>query len=225
MSIFQGGQNRWFVWIVLLGLVGCSGRDLSPTRVLTSSPTVTGQPTATAINTPTAIVPTITISPVPTATTRPIGTATPTAEPTLTPPTIVEYTNDEYGFSFSYPSNWLLVESPHRILLASGSVGSLLIQFKRMGEEVVITRTGVPAGDLVAEGFVDFLGEAVAREVLVYQGRDKAVLYEAAAEIERGELLFTIWLQSNRPDYESIDIPGNVQREADGIVESFRSVN
>jgi hypothetical protein len=68
------------------------------------------------------------------------------------------------------------------------------------------------------------VGEAVAREVLVYQGRDKAVLYEGAAEIERGALLFTIWLQSNRPDYETIDIPEGVQQEADRIVESFAAV-
>lgn len=64
-------------------------------------------------------------------------------------------------------------------------------------------------------------GRLPARQPPEYDGRDKAVLYEGAAEIERGGLLFTIWLQSNRPDYETIDIPEAVQLEADRIVESF----
>ncbi|MBL1131645.1 MAG: hypothetical protein D8M54_24570 [Chloroflexi bacterium] len=68
---------------------------------------------------------------------------------------------------------------------------------------------------------VTFLGQELIKNALVYQGKDKAVLYNNAGEISVGDLIFAISLESNRSDYESIAIPENVQEQADKILESF----
>jgi hypothetical protein len=143
-------------------------------------------------------------------------------EPTNAQEEWLTYENSDYGFSFIYPPDWTLIESPNRIALAhQGSSISLRVEVKYVGEDIEIVRSGVPAGDLISRGTLIFLGQQLARNVLVYHDKDKAVLYDNAGEIEVGDLLFVITLESNRADYESIEIPEDIQEEADEILESF----
>lgn len=134
----------------------------------------------------------------------------------------LRYENGAYGFSFTYPPGWMPVELPNRVSIThQGSAIALRIWVKQPAEDVTIVRTGVPAGDLVERGMVTFLGQELIKNALVYQGKDKAVLYNNAGEISVGDLIFAISLESNRSDYESIAIPENVQEQADKILESF----
>ncbi len=139
----------------------------------------------------------------------------------------IDYAHAKYGFSFRYPPDWTLEEpqdpvhtmKDHLIWLKS-SQAVLAIGFKHLDEDVLITRTGVGAGDLVTRGTVIFLGEPVSRDVLVLEGRDMAVLYNSAGETQRNDLVFTLSL-----DYvgesSATTLQKDVQAVADMIVTSF----
>jgi len=149
-----------------------------------------------------------------------------TLEPTLTSPSIQEewlkYENSEYGFSFTYPTGWTPIELQNRVSLAYQALSiSLRIGVRLATEDVELVRSGVPAGDLIREGTVAFLGQVLERNVLVYQEKDKAVLYNNGGEIEVDGLVFVISLESNRFDYKSIEIPEDIQGQVDQILESF----
>lgn len=131
------------------------------------------------------------------------------------------YCNPDYGFSFSYPSDWQIEERPHFVQLHNGDL-ALSIGFKRVSENVNIVRTGVAAGDLLAMGAVPFLGRELSRDVLVYRGQEKAVLYAGAGEVEIGDLIFSLGLdKSALGDYESFAIDQAMQAQANAIVRSF----
>jgi hypothetical protein len=132
------------------------------------------------------------------------------------------YTDPVYGFSFTYPSNWQVeVRNEHFIRVKGPQELFLSIGVKRGGEEVQIQRTGVGAGEIDTRGTVDFLDTTVSRDVLVYEGKVKEVLYNYALETTAHEHVFTLSLSSAASDYESIDIPQAVQHTADDILASF----
>ena len=86
-----------------------------PTATLTPAPTATPTPSPTPVPTPS---PTPTATPTPTPTSIPTPTPTPTASPTptATPIPFATFTSDEFEFSFSYPSDWIIeVTSPQRV--------------------------------------------------------------------------------------------------------------
>ena len=89
---------------------------------------------------------------------------------------------------------------------------------KHADEDINLVRTGVAAGDIVERDPIVFLGRPVTSQALVYQGRNKAVFYDKADEIVRDDLIFVISLEKNQMDYEAIDIPPDVQTEADAIL-------
>jgi hypothetical protein len=98
----------------------------------------------------------------------------------------------------------------------------LVIGFKQAVEkDVSVQRSGVGAGEIVARGTASFLGREISRDVLVYQGRDKAVLYNYATEIKADGLTFTLSLDDFRTDYETAVLSEDVQAVSDQIVESF----
>jgi hypothetical protein len=132
------------------------------------------------------------------------------------------YTDPVYGFSFTYPSNWQVeVRNEHFIRVKGPQEMFLSIGVKRGGEEVQIQRTGVGAGEIDTRGTVDFLDTTVSRDVLVYEGKVKEVLYNYALETTAHEHVFTLSLSSAASDYESSDIPQAVQHTADDILASF----
>jgi hypothetical protein len=57
--------------------------------------------------------------------------------------------------------------------------------------------------------------------ILVYQGRDKAILYNNGTEIRVGDKVFTLELSDFSQDYDSIDLPDKIKAASDGIVGSL----
>ena len=106
----------------------------------------------------------------------------------------------------------VVLKAPHAVLR---------IGFKRVGEDLPITRTGVGEGDFVTRGMVPFLGEPVARQVLVFQGKDMTVLYDFACEVERNDLVFTLGLDYVCDFADETILREDVQAMADMIVASF----
>lgn len=188
----------WFLFMLLL--MGCTAvpdaevSTAAPTRLATPTPETTAVPTAT-----------------------PLLPATPTAIPS-----VQTFRDETYGFTFQYPAHWAVTTDDNMVsIIKSDTTIALHIRFKQVGEALAITPTGVSAGDLVTQGDVLFLGQVVAQNVLVYQGKDKAVLYDNLAELPRGHLIFSLELASHDSDYEAIDIPEDIQAEVEAIIASF----
>lgn len=181
-----------------------------------------------------------------TPTPKPTDTPLPTPAPTLehTPTSIatpssgykgwLEYTNTEHGFSFLYPPDWTLEEDQkvpstsykHLIWLRPQKEPNVVLSvgFKRFSEDIGIQRTGVGPGDLVIRGTVTFLGQEITREVLVAEGKDMSILYNSAAEIQRGDLAFTLGLDYLGYPFDESTLQEDVQSIADMIVESFELI-
>lgn len=145
--------------------------------------------------------------------------------PAPTPDEWREYINPVYAFTFKYPASWG-IEKPadHYInLISSDEKWELTIGVKRPGEDVNIVRTGVAAGDLIAQGTVTLFGQPIERLALIYREKVKAILYDGAGEIEVGNLVFSLGLDNIDPtsSYEEIELPDDIQATVDAIVESF----
>ena len=56
-----------------------------------------------------------------------------------------------------------------------------------------IQRTGVPEGNLVQAGTVPFWGDEISKSILIFEGRDKAVLYNNATKFRVGVNSFFPW--------------------------------
>ena len=133
------------------------------------------------------------------------------------------YTLPGYGFTLHFPATWQVDDELvdlHFVQLKQGTL-ALTIGFKRPLQNVNITRTGVAAGDFEDGGTATFLGQSVRRRMLVYQNKTKAVLYQSAAEVEAGGLVFSLSLDDSARHYEDIDIPPELQKEADQIIASL----
>jgi len=142
------------------------------------------------------------------------------------------YTHPAYGFSFRYPAGWdpepqTAKTYPNIVRLVGPDEGrdvELTIGFRRADEEVPIQRTGTGAGDVEIEGTVAFLGQRLARNLLIYEGKVKSVMYNNAMEIAVDGMVFTLSLDvlgNALDDYEAADISPEIQAVADRIVASF----
>ena len=66
------------------------------------------------------------------------------------------------------------------------------------------------------------MGKTLHRDLLVYGGKVKEVLYQGDCEFSVGDLVFTLALDyKGASSYEDANIPQDAQREADQILESF----
>ncbi len=171
-----------------------------------------------------------------------VGTAAP--DPQATPTTVVHpangwkgwqtYTNASYGFTFQYPAEWKLEEthdtakSPntlngHAVWLVPDAYHDVLLQiaFKRSGEDIIIQRSGLGSGDLIAWGKVLFLGAEIQRNVLVAQGQHVTVMYTGPGAIQREDLVFTFNLDYSGGDRQAGLSDAN-EANADAIVASFQ---
>lgn len=203
--------------VIVMAVAGC-GRSRPATTTPIVAPTI-----AVATLTAEAVEPTPTAEP-----TQPPSPSPTVPEPTATPDPYagwLTYTNAKYGFSFRYPSTWTLTESASdgrvsdMVKLSQQTVG-LVVGFRATGEDLII-EMGMPAGDIQAEGTVQFLGLQVPRQVLVYQGKDKAVYYNGTTAVTVGNLLISPSLHDFRQDYGAISIAQATQDEVDKIVASF----
>jgi hypothetical protein len=213
----------------------------NPSTPTTSTPIEESQP----LTTPTPVEPTSQILYDSTMEPGSILYRTPTSTPTPTSPTATvvpgkvervnsgrfvgwyKYTQPKYGFSFYIPPDWTITDEFANHVGVSPvwqPAVELNIGFKNVRESgVVIMRTGVGAGDIVLRGTVRFLGQTLSRDVLVYEGKDKTVLYNQATEIQIDDLVFTLSLDGFNPNlnYGLVALPADIQLTADKIVESF----
>lgn len=134
------------------------------------------------------------------------------------------YTNEVFGIRFNFPSDWIIreVESNFLYVCPSSVLGvQLSVGVRHIEEDIAIQRTGVGAGDIFTTGEVNFLGEEISRDVLIYDGKHKTILYNYGTEIRVDELVFTLSLDDFRLDYEGVELSDTIQEITDAIVESF----
>ena len=133
------------------------------------------------------------------------------------------YINPEYCFTFTYPSDWTLVASRHFIALSKNSI-ALVIGVRRYGESTVIQRTGVGAGDIENKGTILFFGKEVSKEVLIYEGRIKDMLFQNGTEILADDLAFAISGGDFAENYELAKLEDEEITIFDQIVNSFQRI-
>jgi hypothetical protein len=147
---------------------------------------------------------------------------------------LLSYTNPEYGFTLRYPPTWTIAEvndeefvgpGSHSVQLSQGTI-KLIIGYRRAGEEMAISASGMPAGEFELRGTTEMLGQAVERYVLVYEGKDKAVIFgpPGSSPLALGDLEFSSQLLDFNPDYNAIDLTQTVKDEANIILGSLASV-
>jgi hypothetical protein len=130
------------------------------------------------------------------------------------------YVNADYGFAFHYPTTWTLEEEANLVKLSQGTL-LLAIAFQRQGEDVPPPWSGMPAGDFESRGSMVFLGQEIAKNSLVYEGKVKVLRYSAKID----DLVFSIRLEDVvTADYRAIQISETVQSEVDQIVGSFETI-
>jgi hypothetical protein len=135
-----------------------------------------------------------------------------------------DYTNDFYGFEFTYPDTWTLEEEDHAVVLEQDSL-RLRINYAWATEDIgpgLFGRTGIGAGDFIYAGKVNFMGQEIPVDALVYEGKTKAIFYGQGKLIEENDLVFMIVLEGAGEDYGVVDIPEMKQAEASLIVEALR---
>lgn len=136
----------------------------------------------------------------------------------------LRYTHALYPFSVAFPADWNLSEGENYVCLFPQSEPTvmLVIGFKYADESIHILRSGVPAGDAVDGGTVQFLGQTIRKTIIRYEGMDKVVLYgykeDLPYQIHAGTLIFTISLDDFRLEYEEVDLSAEMQALADAIV-------
>ena len=130
------------------------------------------------------------------------------------------YTHPEIGFTFEYPGDWMLEEAPHYVFLRKGPF-RLMIAFRRPEESHQIQPTGLPSGELIEAGSLQFLNQVINRTMLVSEERVKEVLYNGAREIQFKDIAFVVMLDAGQNEYAVIDIPQGVQEIADQVLVSF----
>ena len=91
----------------------------------------------------------------------------------------VTYSNETYGFEFTYPDTWSLEEDEGAVFLVQNDL-VLRINFAWEEDDIgpgLFGRTGISAGDFLYAGKVRFLEQLIPVEVLEFEGKDKAVFY------------------------------------------------
>jgi hypothetical protein len=136
------------------------------------------------------------------------------------------FTVPDYNFAIDMPPDRQLVVVPNALCLApqASPQVALTIGYRGPIEDVNIVRSGVGAGDLITRGTAIILGKTVPRIVLVYQGKDKAILYNYATEINTPQIVLTASLDDWRTDYDAAVLTPTLQTTADQIVATLATV-
>ena len=136
-----------------------------------------------------------------------------------------QYTQPDYGLSVAVPPDWRLAVGAHALCLAPTAAPSVIltIGFRGSIESAAIDRIAIGAGELITRGSVIILGQPATRNVLVYQGQDKAILYDGFGELYTPYLALTANLDDFGPDYDAVALPPSLQATADQIVASLAS--
>lgn len=135
-----------------------------------------------------------------------------------------KYENEKYRFSLAVPPTWGIRTSGENLIYIfpqSSSGTRLTVGFKQITEDIAIQRTEVGEGEIVTKGTVNFLGEQIFRDVLIYEEKVKAVLYNYAVETKKDNLIFTLSLDDWSTDHEAVSLSQEIQMTVDKIVESL----
>jgi lipoprotein-anchoring transpeptidase ErfK/SrfK len=136
---------------------------------------------------------------------------------------VANYTNQDYGFSFRYPSEWTLMEGQNFVSLAEGST-NLVIGYRHATEDPnICCRDRLPEGDVIDVGSVMCAGEMVSKAVLTCEGKTKAVVYEGTQEIAVEDLRLLFYLEDFSADYDAANIPEDVLGQVDQVVRSLET--
>ncbi len=141
------------------------------------------------------------------------------------------YINLDYGFSLRYPETWQAEELQIEIsptvfedtLRLTTENMALFVGFHFSAEYLPRT-INFPGGLLVDSGQIVFLGQPVDKLKLVYGEKDKVVFYNGMEDIPAGEISFHLMLRDDGTGegYEQIEIPQNIQIEAESILTTLR---
>jgi len=138
------------------------------------------------------------------------------------------YTNADYGFSFQYPSDWVLLPATgtmvgHAVRLRPDEVNAqLVVAFKRTNEDVQISRTGLGSGEMLPGGSVLLAGKEIDRTVLVFDGKDMTVLYCCTGCMVRGDVQFNIDFDTLGSWTDPTALTPALEAQADLIVASVK---
>lgn len=247
-------KNSLILLVLILALVltACDSSisaGLTPLSTLPVVAEIEATATIEPIPTATSPPPTPTTEPTPTQTPQP----TPTSEPLaalsffnpqcdqrplpITPPTQIHpetgeswmlYTNEAYGFAFLFPPEWAVSEGWNYVCLTYQPKPEikLIIGYKWFDDRnVSIIRSGVAAGELIASGEITFLDQEIERNILHYEGKDKAILYANATHIRVNDLFFTLTLDDFSLPYETADLSSEMIATADAIITSLALID
>jgi putative hemolysin len=131
------------------------------------------------------------------------------------------YVNDDYGFSIATPDTWTIEEHPDYLILSKPGY-RVFLGFQGADEETKPFRTGMPEGVFVEGGSATLLGQAIPKNILVFEAKNKVVAY--GGRIKAGDLILVMYLDGvETPDlnYQDINIPPEIISEADQIIASI----
>ncbi|MCJ7624262.1 MAG: NBR1-Ig-like domain-containing protein [Anaerolineaceae bacterium] len=166
----------------------------------------------------------------------PEALAVDTPEPTVesTPddyPGWEQYTNEIYGFSFRYPSTWMVEDISYEnpvggtvnMVQLSQDTLTLFIEYGFSYELIGSGGTGIGAGEIQSLGEATFFDQTVATSALVYQGKTKTIFFNAPGRIiPVSDLVYVLSLQDTaQVPYEELEIPADVLDEVAQILGSF----
>jgi len=133
------------------------------------------------------------------------------------------YTNEDYGFSLRYPSEWDIVEGRNFVSFIRGST-SLVVGYRHATEDAnICCRELLPEGELVDAGAVTCAGEEVDRDLLICEGKTKAVIYEGTQEISVGDLRVLFYVEDFSADYDAAHISEDLREQVDRVVSSLET--
>jgi putative hemolysin len=139
------------------------------------------------------------------------------------PVPVPAYVNERYGFSCDPPSQYAIEGYDNHTIFRRGTGDyALTVGYKWVDEDVEPLRSGLPAGELQDAGTVQLMGQEIAKALLVYEGKIKAVSYGPTVQV--GNLELSLWLDAGLSEgaaYEDIDVPPEAQAEAEQIIASF----
>jgi hypothetical protein len=143
-------------------------------------------------------------------------------EPTPVP-TSYPYSSTSYGYQFSYPETWRVVEIDQGVEVWKDNARLVIQTWWDSELNPPVRWYGMPAGDLLYRDKLSFLGEILPVQYLVFGDKTKQVLYNDGKTITSGDLKILIYLEGQGSDYESVEVPETTIAEAKQVLESFQT--
>ena len=158
-----------------------------------------------------------------------------TSQPSLPPAGWVEARLPDAGLRLFHPPGWSLTATPlnEEGLQYGGIAFAANIQFRNgdyllhvgyrpAGSEANLIGTGMPAGQFEPLGQTPFLGRSITKQVIVFEGLPKVVVYGPATinGVDYAGRLDSVAVI----DYLLVDIPADIQVDADQILASFEAL-